>query len=173
MEAPSLLRERRRRSDADAPPPSSVHKAGRDQSSLRVRIHPITQEGGPGLSPRRLSGGFLAKSLGEELPAAPGRRIYVSEDMRDVTAEMLKSVSDKLNQFARYERLATNKKGLIAACEGQPNRRCDVGACYGGASYYLLQKLEIEDVRLVYAPALGISNFGGQTLLKAPRWTFC
>ncbi|MER9256573.1 S46 family peptidase [Mesorhizobium sp. M0598] len=45
----------------------------------------------------------------------------------------------------------------------QPNRHCDVGAYYGGASYYLLQKLEIEDVRLVYAPALGIGNFGGQT----------
>ncbi|ESX66313.1 MULTISPECIES: S46 family peptidase [unclassified Mesorhizobium] len=97
------------------------------------------------------------------MPAAPGSRIYVIEDMRDVTAEMLKSLSDKLNGFARCERLATNKKALIAACEGQPNHRCDVGAHYGGASYYLLQKLEIEDVRLVYAPALRIGNFGGQT----------
>ncbi|ESZ07384.1 S46 family peptidase [Mesorhizobium sp. L48C026A00] len=106
--------------------PSSVHKAGRNQSSLRVRIHPIPQQGGLGLSHRRFSGGFLAKSLGEELPAAPGSRIYVIEDMRDVTAEMLKSVSDKLNGFARYERLDTNRKALIAACEGQPNSPCDV-----------------------------------------------
>ncbi|MER8785810.1 S46 family peptidase [Mesorhizobium sp. M1006] len=97
------------------------------------------------------------------MPAAPGSRIHVIEDMRDVTAEILKGVSDKLNGFARYERLATNRKALIAACEGQPNRRCDVGAYYGGASYYLQQKLEIEDVRLVYAPALGIGNFGGET----------
>ncbi|MER9070884.1 S46 family peptidase [Mesorhizobium sp. M0902] len=80
-----------------------------------------------------------------------------------MTAEMLKGVSDKLNGFARYERLATNRKALVAACEGQPNRRCDVGVYYGGASYYLQQKLEIEDVRLVYAPALGIGNFGGET----------
>ncbi|MER9926871.1 S46 family peptidase [Mesorhizobium sp. M0048] len=93
------------------------------------------------------------------MPAAPGSRSYVIEDMRDVTAEMLKSVSDKLNGFARYERLATNKKALIAACEGQPI----AVATYDGVSYYLLQKLEIEDVRLVYAPALGIGNFGGQT----------
>ncbi|MER8840978.1 S46 family peptidase, partial [Mesorhizobium sp. M0913] len=107
--------------------------------------------------------GFWRRALGEELPAAPGSRIYVIEDVRDVTAEMLKGVSDKLNEFARYERLATNRKALIAACEGQPNRRCDVGAYYGGASYYLQQKLEIEDVRLVYAPALGIGNFGGET----------
>ncbi|MER8485822.1 S46 family peptidase [Mesorhizobium sp. M1322] len=106
------------------------------------------------------------------MPAAPGSRIYVIEDMRDVTAEMLKSVSDKLNGFARYERLATNRKALIAACEGQPNRRCDVGAYYGGASYYLLQKLEIEDVRLVYTPALGIGNLrrrNGQLDVAAPH----
>ncbi|MER9889315.1 S46 family peptidase [Mesorhizobium sp. M0114] len=75
---------------------------------------------------------FWRRALGEELPAAPGSRIHVIEDMRDVTAEILKGVSDKLNGFARYERLATNRKALIAACEGQPNRRCDVGAYYGG-----------------------------------------
>ncbi|MBM2715967.1 S46 family peptidase [Mesorhizobium caraganae] len=115
-----------------------------------------------------LTNGFLAKSLGEELPAAPGSRIYVIEDMRDVTAGMLKGVSDKLNGLARYERLDANRKALIAACEGQPNRRCDVGAYYGGASYYLQQKLEIQDVRLVYAPALGIGNFGGET----DNWTW-
>ncbi|TIL82985.1 MAG: S46 family peptidase [Mesorhizobium sp.] len=110
-----------------------------------------------------LTNGFLAKSLGEELPAVPGSRIYVIEDIRDVTADMLNGVSDKLNGFARHERLDTNRKALIAACEEQPNRRCDVGSYYGGSSYYLQQKLEIQDVRLVYAPALGIGNFGGET----------
>lgn len=69
-----------------------------------------------------------------------------------MTAEILKGVSDKLNGFARYERLATNRKALIAACEGQPNRRCDVGAYYGGASYYLQQKLEIKTCALSMRP---------------------
>lgn len=110
-----------------------------------------------------LADGFLAKSLGEELPAEPGSHIYVIEDLREVTADMLKGVSAKLNGFARYERLDANRKALIAACEEQPDRRCDVGAYYGGASYYLQQKLEIRDVRLVYAPARGIGNFGGET----------
>ncbi|WP_284284371.1 S46 family peptidase, partial [Mesorhizobium amorphae] len=110
-----------------------------------------------------LTNGFLAKIQGQELPAAPGSRIYVIEDISDVTAEMLKGVSDKLDGLARYERLDTNRKALVAACERQPNRRCDVRSYYGGASYYLEQKLEIQDVRLVYAPAGGIGNFGGQT----------
>ncbi|WP_027168838.1 S46 family peptidase [Mesorhizobium sp. WSM3224] len=110
-----------------------------------------------------LINGFLAKSLGEELPATPSSRVYVTEDVRDVTADMLDGVWAKPNGLARYERLDANRKALIAVCEKQRDRHCDVGAYYGGASYYLQQQLEIKDVRLVYAPAGGIGNFGGQT----------
>ncbi len=110
-----------------------------------------------------LTDGFLARQLGDELPAAPGSRVYVIEDLRDVTAAMTKGVTARLDGLARYERLDANRKALIAACEKQPNRRCDVRPYYGGASYYLQQQLEVQDVRLVYAPALGIGNFGGET----------
>jgi hypothetical protein len=110
-----------------------------------------------------LTDGFLAQNLGDELPAAPGSRIYVIEDLRDVTAAMMKGVAPQLGGLARYERLDANRKALIAACERQPNRRCDVRPYYGGAFYYLQQQLEIQDVRLVYAPALGIGAFGGET----------
>ncbi|MET0366255.1 MAG: S46 family peptidase, partial [Sphingobium sp.] len=110
-----------------------------------------------------LTNGFLAPALADELPAAPGSRIYVIEDLRDVTTAMLKGVTAKLDGSARYARIDGNRKALIAACEKQPNRRCDVRPYYGGASYYLQQQLEIQDVRLVYAPAMGIGNFGGDT----------
>jgi hypothetical protein len=107
--------------------------------------------------------GFYAKTLADEVPATPGSRIFVIEDLRNVTAEMNKGVTPKLDGLARFEMLETNRKGLIAACEKQPNRRCDVRAYFGGQSYYLQQQLEIKDVRLVYAPAGGIGNFGGET----------
>ena len=110
-----------------------------------------------------LTDGFLAAGLGDELPAAPGSRIYVIEDLRDVTKEMNKGVTAKLDGLARFEKLEANRKGLISACEKQPSRRCDVRAYYGGATYFLQQQLEIKDVRLVYAPAGGIGNFGGET----------
>lgn len=108
-----------------------------------------------------LTNGFLAKTLGDELPAAPGSRIYVIEDLRDVTAAMLKG-ADKLDGRARYDRLQANRTALIEACERQANRRCDVRAYFGGAQYWLQQQLEIQDVRLVYAPAQGVGNFGGE-----------
>lgn len=109
-----------------------------------------------------LTDGFLAASLADELPAAPGSRIYVIEDLRDVTRDMLKG-AEKLAGRARYDRIEANRKALIAACEKQPSRRCDVRAYFGGQTYYLQQQLEIQDVRLVYAPAGGVGNFGGET----------
>ena len=110
-----------------------------------------------------LTDGFLAGALTDELPAAPGSRIYVIEDLRDVTREMNRGITSKLGGIARYEKLEANRKRLIAACEKQASRRCDVRAYYGGATYFLQQQLEIKDVRLVYAPAGGIGNFGGET----------
>lgn len=110
-----------------------------------------------------LTNGFLAAGLTEELPAAPGSRVFVIEDLRDVTSAMLRGVTARMDGLARYEKLDANRKALISTCEKQPNRRCDVRPYYGGAAYYLQQQLEIQDVRLVYAPAEGIGNFGGET----------
>jgi hypothetical protein len=109
-----------------------------------------------------LTDGFLAASLSDELPTAPGTRVYVIEDLRNVTPAMLKGAA-RLTGRARYDRLETNRKGLIAACEKQASRRCDVRPYFGGQTYYLQQQLEIKDVRLVYAPAGGVGNFGGET----------
>lgn len=110
-----------------------------------------------------LTDGFLAADFAGELPAAPGTRIYVIEDLRDVTRDMNKGVTTRLTGAARHEKMEANRKALVTACEKQPNRRCDVRAYFGGATYYLQQQLEIKDVRLVYAPAGGIGNFGGET----------
>jgi hypothetical protein len=108
-----------------------------------------------------LTDGFLAKTLADELPAAPGSRVYVIEDLRDVTKAMMNG-ADKLEGRARYDRLQANRTALIEACERQANRRCDVRAYFGGQQYWLQQQLEIQDVRLVYAPAGGVGNFGGE-----------
>jgi len=108
-----------------------------------------------------LTNGFLAATLADELPAAPGSRVYVIEDLRDVTTAMMKG-ADRLEGRARYDRLQANRTALIETCERQANRRCDVRAYFGGQQYWLQQQLEIKDVRLAYAPAAGVGNFGGE-----------
>lgn len=110
-----------------------------------------------------LTKGFLAATLADELPAAPGSRIYVIEDLRDVTGAVNAGLSADMDGLARYNRMEANRKKLISQCERQPNRRCDVRSYFNGYRYYLQQQLEIQDVRLVYAPASGLGNFGGET----------
>lgn len=109
-----------------------------------------------------LSKGFLAATQADELPAAPGSRVFVIEELRDVTAQMLEGITAETTGRQRYDRLEANQKALVQACEKQPSRRCDVRAYYGGSTYYLQQMLEIQDVRLVYAPANAIGSFGGE-----------
>jgi hypothetical protein len=109
-----------------------------------------------------LTNGFLAAAMTDELPAAPGTRIFVIEDLRDVTTDVVNGITEATVGKARFDKIEANQKALIAACEKQPSRRCDVRAYYGGSTYYLQQMLEIQDVRLVYAPARGIGNFGGE-----------
>ncbi|WCT74380.1 S46 family peptidase [Sphingomonas naphthae] len=109
-----------------------------------------------------LADGFLAPSFAEELPGAPGTRIFVIESLKDVTADVTRGLSDKMSGLLRAERIEASRKALISACEKQPSRRCDVRAYYGGATYFLQQQLEIKDVRLVYAPPSSVGNFGGE-----------
>lgn len=109
-----------------------------------------------------LKDGFLAATRADELPAAPGSRVFVIESLKDVTAQMLEGISATMTGRQRYDRIEANQKALVEACEKQPNRRCDVRAYYGGSTYFLQQMLEIQDVRLVYAPASSIGNFGGE-----------
>jgi hypothetical protein len=105
--------------------------------------------------------GFVAQTLADELPAAPGSRIMVLEDLRDVTADVIGGLPDDMNPRVRFQAIEDKIKALVQTCESQKGRRCDVRPYYGGKQYVLQQMLEIQDVRLVYAPAEGIGFFGG------------
>ncbi len=108
-----------------------------------------------------LENGFLAKDRSSELPAAPGSRVYVTKQVTDVTASVLSGVTDKLSGLERYKIIDKNRKSLIADCEQDLGHRCQVSSFFGGAQYKLNKRLEIKDVRLVYAPSDSIGRYGG------------
>ncbi|EKE87545.1 S46 family peptidase [Idiomarina xiamenensis] len=110
-----------------------------------------------------LANGFLAKNLSEELPAAPGSRIFVTTDVRDVSSDVIDQATAALSGRERVKAIENNSKRLVAECESDAGYRCDVSSFYGGLSYYLIKQLEIKDVRLVHAPAEGVGKFGGDT----------
>jgi hypothetical protein len=108
-----------------------------------------------------LKNGFYAQTLADELPAAPGSRILVTVDMKDVSAEILNASTLKLTGKARTDVIEDTQKKLVAACEADAGHRCNVHAFFGGLQYQLIKQLEIRDVRLVHAPATGVGLFGG------------
>lgn len=110
-----------------------------------------------------LVNGFVAKSLTEELPAAPGSRIYVTVDFRDVTQDVLGSIDQNLSGRERYDAIERKQKELVAECEKDEGHRCDVPEFHHGMEYKLIKKLEIRDVRIVYSPADEIGKYGGDT----------
>ncbi|MFG6414918.1 S46 family peptidase [Roseateles sp. DC23W] len=108
-----------------------------------------------------LKNGFYAQTLADELPAAPGSRMLVTVDMRDVTAEVLNAQTQALTGKARTDAIEAAEKRLVSACEADTGHRCSVPAFFGGLQYQLIKQLEIRDVRLVHAPATGVGLFGG------------
>ena len=108
-----------------------------------------------------LRDGFLAKTLGDELPGEPTLRIYVTESITDVTEKVRGVLSDKQSGRERYDAIDKQQKTLVAECEAVKGYRCDVYVFHGGAQYNLIKQMEIRDVRLVYAPAEAIGKFGG------------
>ena len=110
-----------------------------------------------------LAHGFLAKSFAEELPAAPGSRIFVTREVRDVSARVISADVARLSGKQRSDAIEKNQKTLVAECEKDAGHRCTVSAFYGGLEFYLIKQLEIRDVRLVHAPPAGVGKFGGDT----------
>ena len=107
-----------------------------------------------------LENGFLAKTMGAELPAAPGSRIYVTTAFSDVTQRVCEG-TEALTPNERYDTVEQRMKDITAECEEDAGYRCRVASYYGGAEYKLIKQLEVKDVRLVYAPADSIGKYGG------------
>lgn len=116
-----------------------------------------------------IDNGFLAHTRAEELPAAPGTKVWVTTKIEDVTAR----VSGNLNgdraaagrpytDAARAKEIDRREKELVAECEKPGRLRCRVSSFFEGSQYLRLTQAEISDVRLVYAPARAIGEFGGE-----------
>lgn len=108
-----------------------------------------------------LENGFLAESLQDELPAAPGSRVYVTVAMKDVTDKVMHAQTPEMDGRARQKAIENAEKSIVSSCEEDPGHRCEVYSYYGGLNYYLVKQLEIRDVRLVHAPPASIGKFGG------------
>ncbi len=106
--------------------------------------------------------GYLARTRADEKWAGPTSIATVATKITDVTPEMTQGLAAIGDDAARHDEIEEREKRLVAACEkDRPELRCDVKSFFGGGRWYLYEQLEIRDLRLVYAPARGIGNYGG------------
>src|SRR5437868_2994142 len=110
-----------------------------------------------------ITNGFLAKTRDEELPAGPGARMFVTTNIEDVTNRVTGGINAKMTDLDREKAIDRAQKQLVEECEKPGGVRCRVASFFEGSQYLRTTQMEIRDVRLVYAPALGVGDFGGET----------
>lgn len=108
-----------------------------------------------------LDEGFHARRREDEVWAGPGSRVYVTEAITDVSERVIGAATTATDDRARFEAIDRERKRIVAECESGPGVRCSVVPYFLGESWRLIRQLEIEDVRLVFAPAGAIGFYGG------------
>ena len=106
--------------------------------------------------------GFLARSRDEEKKSAPGGRVYITIESKEITNEVLAGIDDNTESLNRSKLIEDNKKRIIKECENSEEIECRVRTFFSGESYKLEKLFRIKDVRLVYAPPAYVGEFGGE-----------
>jgi hypothetical protein len=105
--------------------------------------------------------GYVAKNRSEELPLT-GYTITMTQDLRDVTAEVLAGVSDATPAAERAASIQSKSSALETAnSKAADGITARVMAMNEGLTYYLFVTQVLRDVRVVYAPPKNIGFFGG------------
>ena len=106
--------------------------------------------------------GFNAPAAGDELPAGPNARIYVLDQITDVTAQVKSAIAAAPGPLERTRAVEDLEKKLVGECEAEAGYRCRLYSFMGGNAYRLFKNIEIKDVRLAYAPPGSVGNYGGE-----------
>jgi hypothetical protein len=140
---------------------SFVSKQGLVVTNHHCAIGALQRNSTP--SENLLETGMLAKTRAEERSSGPAARLSVLSKMTEVTTHVRPALAKVSDDLARRLELDRLQKEIIAKCEqGRPGVRCGFHSLYEGLRYFVMETLEIRDIRVVYAPAEGIGNFGGE-----------
>jgi len=105
--------------------------------------------------------GYLARNRSEELPAK-GYTVQITQELKDVTADVLSGISDATPAAERAASIASKSRALeIANAKAADGITARVLPLNEGLSYYLFTYLVLRDVRIVYSPPKDIGFFGG------------
>jgi hypothetical protein len=109
-----------------------------------------------------LEDGFLARTRADELPAGAGRNALLPYAVTDVTARVRNGLDQFADPVARALREEHNVTMLYQSCGGRWDMRCSIQPYLGGALYLQIESFDLQDLRLVYAPARAVGAYGGE-----------
>ena len=104
--------------------------------------------------------GFLTAAREEE-KKCPGMQAEILASITDVTKDIQAAGAGRTGQDYVRAREAAMAAAEQAACEGDPNVRCQVITLYRGGQFKLYKYRKYADVRLVFAPEFATAFFGG------------
>ena len=107
------------------------------------------------------SNGYKANTRADELPARD-YTVTITQDLKDVTSEILKGIDDKTSPAERAGTVQQRIQQTEAAGSKDPEGiSVRVLPMNEGLAYYQFTYLVLRDVRIVYAPPKNIGFFGG------------
>lgn len=104
--------------------------------------------------------GFVIATREEERKC-PGMQAEVLEAITDVTAEVNAAAAGRTGEAFIRARDAAMARAEDRGCRGGEDLRCQVVSLYRGGQYKLYKYRKYADVRLAFAPEIGIAFFGG------------
>ncbi len=114
-----------------------------------------------------LTDGFWAYNYSEELPNE-GLSVSFLVNVKDVTDDILKGVTDKMSEEERNNLIYANSDALAESLKEANKTTVRVVPFYHGNQYIVFEYAKYEDVRLVACPPWGIGKYGADT----DNWTW-
>jgi Peptidase S46 len=113
--------------------------------------------------------GYLAKTRDQEVRCQT-QIADVLTGMEEITAKVSAVTAGKSETAANDARKAELTR-LEQECENATRLKCQTVSLYTGGQYWLYKYKRYTDLRLVFAPELGIASFGGDPdNFQFPRW---
>ena len=156
--------------DVTAPPLSAVVRAGGGTGSFvsadgllltnhHVAMGVIQYNSTP--EDNIIDNGFIANGREQERPANPDFRVLVTTAFDKVSDQVLAAAKGKTGR-EYFDAIDQASKQIVAECEADGSVRCSVANMYYGSDFYRIAQVELQDVRLVYAPPRAIGNYGDE-----------
>ena len=109
-----------------------------------------------------LKDGFWAMKREDEL-SNPGKTVTFLIRMEDVTDQVLKNVTDTMDDQARSSKVREASAIIEKEAKGETTFETRVRSLFESNRYYLFVSQTFKDIRLVGTPPQSVGKFGGET----------